>query len=249
MAVAGYGMTKWKFTLMSFIDNIFFRIPFLSEFINQGLSKNFGIYKAWHLVSRAGIEGDYLEFGVYRGDTFRNSILASRNVFKSTPKKKFDGRFFAFDSFQGLPSAISEGKESEIYQKGEFSASVKHFEKNIHKSIRDEKVIIIPGWFSETCNDATQNQYKMGKAAFINIDCDLFQSTMEVLKFITPLVRTGTILYFDDWYSIFGSMNEGEAKACSEWLTKNPDIKLEPYITVGVTGKMFVAQVKAGSSC
>ena len=83
----------------------------------------------------------------------------------------------------------------------------------------------------------------MSVPSFVNVDCDLYESTVPVLEFITPLLQTGTIVYFDDWFSYRGSMAHGEARAAREWLTRHPDIQLVEYRNVGITGKMFVTNV------
>jgi len=198
---------------------------------------------AWHLISRAGIEGDYLEFGVYRGDTFRNSMVSARNCFRATTAGTYGGRFFAFDSFEGLPTVEKGTTESDVYEAGEFCASIATFRRTIGSVIRWFPVHIIEGWFDISLTDAVMKQFEMTKAAFVNIDCDLYESTIPVLNFITPIIQTGTVLYFDDWFSIKGSEAEGEAKACAEWLKRNPHLSLVHYRNVGITGKMFLVQV------
>ena len=59
------------------------------------------------------------------------------------------------------------------------------------------------------------------------------------------MLQTGTILYFDDWFSYRGSMGHGEARAAAEWLQRHPEIRLVDYRNVGVTGKMFIVNLAA----
>lgn len=219
---------------MSAFDALVFRFPFLSEWLNQVLAKDLGLLGAWHFLSRAGVQGDYLEFGVYRGETFRNAMRAAHRVCG----RGFSGRFVAFDSFQGLPA---DG--SKFYAPGEFRASRGELERRVRSWQRKYPVHIVEGWFTETLKPALRSSLGLERAAFVNVDCDLYESTVPVLDFVTPLLQTGTILYFDDWYSIHGSMNHGEPKACAEWLARNPKIRLVPYRDVGVTGKMFIVNL------
>ncbi len=248
LVVDAGGVATWKRWLMHAFDSVFLRVPFTTEFLNQGVSKNLGILAGWHLLSRIGVEGDYLEFGVFQGETFRNSILAARNAYRATEAGRFTGRFLAFDSFEGLPAVTSSTDDSRFYSPGQFRSERTQFERTVGGLLRKYPVEIVPGWFDRTLNDATAQKIGLRKAAFVNVDCDLYESTVPILKFITPYLQTGTVIYFDDWFSIRGSMDEGEPRACREWLERHPDISLVDYRTVGITGKMFLVNRKSPRS-
>ena len=87
---------------------------------------------------------------------------------------------------------------------------------------------------------ALYEQHALRRAAFVTIDCDLYPSTQDALRFATPLLQTGTVLYFDDWYSSSGDMRLGEAGACRDWLAEHPDLELVDYGDVGIMGKLFL---------
>ncbi len=228
----------WKERLFFSIETFIVRIRYLSEIFNQGFAKSMSILAGWHFIKRCGIEGDYLEFGVFRGETFRTSMIATKKIFNKN--QPFSGRFLAFDSFEGLPKVASLHNEKNIFLEGEYSASVEVFFKTLGPLGKNQKIEIIKGWFNKTLNEKTLQDLKLTKAAFVNIDCDLYESTVDVLNFIYPIIRTGTVIYFDDWFCHKGAMDEGEALACYEWLSRHPDIKLVDYRNVGVYGKMFI---------
>lgn len=83
--------------------------------------------EAFRAIAHSGIEGDYLEFGVYGGGSF---MMAPRLARKHGLGEM---RFFAFDSFQGLPE--SEGHLS----RGDFSRSRDSFVRNLRKFGVDTK--------------------------------------------------------------------------------------------------------------
>src|SRR5215475_3758827 len=112
----------WKRHAAALFDGLLLRLPFVSELVNQGLSKNMGLLAALHLLSRIELDGDYLEFGVFRGETFRNAIRAAHQGFRAAKERRFPGRFFAFDSFEGLPHVPSMGDGVNLYARGEFAA-------------------------------------------------------------------------------------------------------------------------------
>lgn len=236
----------WKTWAMAAVDRLLLRIPFVSEFLNQGVSKSLGLLAGFHLVSRVGLEGDYAEFGVFRGEAFRNAIRASHQAFRGSPGRRFRGRFLAFDSFQGLPAVPSMREAGNPYQPGEFAASRVEFERALGPLRRREAVEIIAGWFDATLNDETARRLRLEQLAFVNIDCDLYESTRLALEFVTPFLRTGTILYFDDWFSCRGAMDAGEPRAAREWLAAHSQLRLVDYRTVGITGKMFIVNVVSG---
>ncbi len=243
MSIDRSGELGWKRYAIRLVDEVVLRLPFVSELFNQGLSKSTGLLAGFHLLSRIELEGDYLEFGVCRGETFRNAIRAAAQGFRATKEGRFPGRFFAFDSFQGLPRVASMGDGVNLYAPGEFSTSRALFERNLGKLLGQFPIEVVAGWFDETLTAATAERLRLHKAAFVNIDCDLYESTVPVLNFVTPLLQTGTILYFDDWFSYRGSMDHGEPRAAREWLERHPEMRLIDYRNVGITGKMFIVNV------
>jgi hypothetical protein len=164
-------------------------------------------------VSQSTGSGDYLEFGVFLG----GSLLMAYNM-----SKKFGldtMRFFAFDSFKGLPE-----DEGGIFQKGDFSqASEEWFMGSVRNSGMDmSRLFVVNGWFNETLNQNTKNMHTLRRAAVIHVDCDVYVSAKEVFPFVEDLVCDGTILILDDWFS-YGDTDEfGERRAFREWsMSKN----------------------------
>jgi len=243
MSMDRSGVRGWKRHAAKLFDRLVLQLPFATELVNQGVSKNLAMLAAFHLLSRIELEGDYLEFGVFRGETFRNAIRAARQGFRATKEGRFLGRFFAFDSFQGLPPVPSMNARTNVYAAGEFAAPRASFERTVASVRRHAVIDVVPGWFADTLNAETACRLRLEKAAFVNVDCDLYESTVTVLEFVTPLLQTGTVLYFDDWFSQRGSMNHGEALAAAEWLARNPQIRLVDYRNAGITGKMFLVNV------
>ena len=208
------------------------------------------LHTAVTLVTRNQIVGDYMEFGVWKGDSFvtaYHSVLKNRHVHssnmeetsthlsrygKATPEyeqwKQWRPRFFAFDSFEGLPEVSSEPHED--WARGAFYCSKEQFRATLIRDgvdLRD--IVIVPGFYDRTLNRETKERYGMRKVAVAMIDCDLYESTVPVLDFLTDLVGQGTILIFDDWFRYAGSPKCGEQRACREWLERNPHFELLEY--------------------
>jgi hypothetical protein len=200
------------------------------------------------------IEGDYLEFGVYQGDSLAaayQAIMGQRRLLDpcSSREAEFEAwradppRFFAFDSFQGMPAG--PGERHVDYCPGAMASSESTFKKNIASQGVDlNRVISVPGFYDRTLTRETKQKHGLKKAALVMIDCDLYESTVLVLDFITDLVHQGTILIFHDWFRYKGSPNSGEQRACREWLANNPHLELIEYWREGPQAVAFLVNLK-----
>jgi hypothetical protein len=90
---------------------------------------------------------------------------------------------------------------------------------------------LVEGWFSDTLPEYRE---RIRKIAFIRIDCDLYQSTVDVLDFAFGRLVNGAILYFDDWTH---DHRTGETRAFFEFAEKNVSrYRFEKVVTVSDGG-------------
>lgn len=172
-------------------------------------------------VTGNGIEGDYLEFGVYKGDSFARAY--KRFADKQSVANR---RFIAFDSFQGLPDAEEHHKPKQ-YEAGAYSASINEFQKNLRRKKVDlSHVLCIEGFYDTSLTPKTKKVHEIDKVAVAYIDVDLYTSAVPVFDFLTDIIETGSVLVIDDWFRHRGVPTAGIQKACFEWLLRNPDIEL-----------------------
>lgn len=187
------------------------------------------------------VEGDYFEFGVARGITFICAFHLAKKLHTKINK------FYAFDSFKGFPKPTGIDNAFERFKESEEAWPEELFLKNLRKKRVDiKKVRIYKGWFKETLNKDLEKKLKKNntKIAMAWIDCDLYQSTKEVLMFIRPFVTQGTVLVFDDWLCYRGDPNKGEQRAVKEFLKKYPEIGLIPFKRFGIVGNSFIVKIK-----
>lgn len=187
-------------------------------------------------VAASKLEGDYLEFGVYEGDTF----VAAFHFAKNYNLKSM--HFYAFDSFKGLPEIKGDDRKGfRQFTKGQYFCDINKFKKIIsRKGVNSNKVKIISGWYDDVLNEATKKKIPLRKASVIFIDCDLYQSAVSALNFITEYIQNGSIIIFDDWFCFRGDPNKGEQRAFREWLKKNPSIKTTQFYRFGWHGNSFI---------
>lgn len=116
----------------------------------------------------------YLEFGVARGDSIR---YWSEHLLSS------DTKLHGFDSFEGLP------EEGGPWKRGQFDTGgrVPHLE--------DPRVEFFKGWFQETIPSYSWPDHEI---LVVNMDADLYSSTIFVLYQIRQYIVPGTFIYFDE---------------------------------------------------
>jgi hypothetical protein len=206
----------------------------------------------WDLIEKiadyfrgAQVAGDYAEFGVFRGETFAHACKFMAPWFR-------DMHFWAFDSFEGLPAPRSSadvdpasGYSGGFFQ-GQFTCSEAAFHDYLSSQEVDmAKVHTVAGWFSETLLAEAPASHRLRKVALAWIDCDLYESTVPVLDFLTDKLSVGTVLVFDDWRCFRNLDDFGQRKACQEWLERNPHIQLNLLIDNDYNGYAFsVAAVR-----
>jgi len=98
----------------------------------------------------------------------------------------------------------------------------------------------VEGWFAETL--AHPDRISLERVAVAWVDCDLYESTVPVLRYLTSRLAQGAVLTFDDWCSYRGAPDKGEARACHEWLEQNPHLTLVPWRQHSWNGQAFLVR-------
>jgi len=135
---------------------------------------------------------DFLEFGVFRGDSIR---------YWSTINRHPESRFYGFDSFEGLPAAWREGQG-----KGHFNVG------GALPEIADTRVRFVKGWFDETIPQFVKDFVPKNRM-LLHFDADLYSSTLMPLVYFMSSFRAGSLLIFDEFYD-----RDHEFKAFQDFL-------------------------------
>ena len=152
-------------------------------------------------ISQSRADGRILECGVYKGTSVNHiaDIVAPKTV-------------YGFDSFEGLPEPWEIGEDN-IIDVGCFST------KELPKVRKN--VELIEGWFKDTLPEWAGDSPQ--PTSFLHIDCDIYSSTIDVLKYLNHTFVEGTVIVFDDLYSWtdedeYPYWRRGQWKALREWL-------------------------------
>jgi len=140
----------------------------------------------------------YLEFGVAAGASMR---WWSRTL--KHPKAILHG----FDSFEGLP------EDGGCWIKGQFATG-----GQIPK-IDDARVSFFKGWFDQTLPNYTIPPHEV---LIVNLDADLYSSTIYVLRWLRPYLAPGTLIYFDEMNHV-----DHEPKAMDDFVAES-GLKFRP---------------------
>lgn len=182
------------------------------------------------------IYGDYLEFGCHRVRTFRMALTEAR-------KHDFsEMRFYAFDSFEGLPD-VTTHPSTPMWQKGALCTSESDFLRIVREhGIYLDRIQAIKGFYGKSLTEGLKVAIKKcGAAAFICVDCDLYESAVPVFSFCEDLLQEGTVIYIDDYFAGYrGNPERGVAKAFAEFCARTA-WKFQPHLSVGWWGRSFIA--------
>jgi hypothetical protein len=198
--------------------------------------------KTFDFLTDNRVRGDYLEFGCHRCRTFRMALTEARRHNCEAMK------FFAFDSFEGLPP--SSGHAVEIWTPGALTTSVEQFMGMVTAhGIYVDRVKPIKGFYDQSLTPALQKRFidTENKAALINIDCDLYESAVPVFDFIEPLLQEGTVIYIDDLFAGYkGSPAKGVAKAFREFRRRSR-FRFVRHLDIGWWGRSYIAYIDPGA--
>lgn len=188
------------------------------------------------------VRGDYHEYGCHRCRTFRMALTEARRHNVETMK------FFAFDSFAGLPD--SSGHNIEIWTRGALTTTVDQFMGMVRDhGIYVDRVTPIQGFYQDSLTPALRQKFLDGenKIALATIDCDLYESAAPVFEFIEPLLQEGSVLYIDDLFAGYkGSPAKGVARAFREYRARSR-FRFVRHLDVGWWGRSYIAYLEPGA--
>jgi hypothetical protein len=125
------------------------------------------------LMQTTPLEGCIVEVGVYLGGSLQRLHLNSQ------------GRpVFGYDTFTGIPFK----DEIDSHRVGDFGDTS-------YERVRSEtplEVTLVQGVFPDSAVD-------MPPVSFVHVDCDQYRSVRDTIKYLSPLMLPGGIMWFDDY--------------------------------------------------
>jgi hypothetical protein len=143
----------------------------------------------WSLKRRT-IAGLTLEFGVASGRTLTQ-------IANATP-----GPVYGFDGFKGLPEDWKFGRRKGAFAREKPPA----VPSNAH---------LVIGWFADTLPGFMAEH--PDPISFMHIDCDLYSSTVDILRNTGRHLAPGSVVVFNEYFNYPG-WRDHEYKAWQEWI-------------------------------
>ncbi len=145
-----------------------------------------------------GVPGDLVETGVWRGGTaiYLRAILAALGDIGRT--------VWACDSFEGLPEADAERFPIDVplrlHEHRELAVGLERVQANFARyGLLDDQVRFVPGWFRDTLPKLAT---ELDAIAVLRLDGDMYESTIDALTHLEPLVAPGGYVIVDDYNGI-----------------------------------------------
>jgi hypothetical protein len=181
---------------------------------NRQTEKYLFFRRIFDYLNENEIRGDYHEYGCHRVRTFRMALTEAR-------RHNLEGmKFWAFDSFEGLPDPTTETSVSK-WIGGALTTSEAEFRNLIEEhGIYADKVETVKGFYSDSLTPGLQRRFitEESNIALATVDCDLYESAVPVFEFMEPLLQDGSVIYMDDLFvGNKGNPGRGVARAFLEW--------------------------------
>lgn len=187
--------------------------------------------------------GYYMEFGIMNGETAIQAYRQLRGIVTDV---------YGFDTFSGHPEHQEVDKThaeySPFFFQGNYKAQSKQFAETLIKAatmIPDENLHLSEGKFSDTLPKFdTKALDEKGFPVCVLVDCDIYSSAVDVFKFLTPILKTGTWLLIDDWWCYRSDPKLGVRRAMDEWLADNGRIGVTLYDNFNGFSRAYICHEK-----
>ena len=167
------------------------------------------------VTSTGKLRGDMAELGVAYG-------ASARLISEHAP----DRTLHLFDTFDGLPATTDA--DSAKFVKGQFRSRL----EDVQQYLNGRNVRFHKGLFPDTAKPLSHAVF-----SFVHLDADLYESTMDGLKFFYPRLLPGGILVCHDYLT-----SAGVNAAFSEFFADKPEpiVELTGYqcmaVKLGIQG-------------
>jgi hypothetical protein len=184
----------------------------------------YSVFQASRYAAQAGIEGDIVECGVWRGGS---SMMSALTLLAHESNR--DRRFWLYDTFEGMPEPGANdfglhgedpAAEWQRNQRGDFNewcfAPLDDVRRNVLSTgLAPERIELVQGMVEETIPERVPERISL-----LRLDTDWYESSYHELSHLFPRLTRGGVLILDD-YGHWG----GVRKAVDQYL-KEHGIKL-----------------------
>jgi len=162
-----------------------------------GIRRLENVQKLLFSVISQGVEGDFVETGVWRGGT----CIFARGILRA--KHQLHRKVYVCDSFAGLPPGNPMfGRGDMNWEKfGYLPTPPDHVAFHFSMfNLLDHGVVFVQGYFNDSMPVFRHHlQITRSPISILRMDGDMYQSTIDVLYRLYDLVSVGGYVIIDDW--------------------------------------------------
>jgi hypothetical protein len=187
------------------------------DYTMTSVERLYALYKGVEYVVKAGIEGDFVETGVWRGGS---CMLIAETLMALSDRAR---RIFLFDTFEGHPKpdaekdidiwgnrAIEDWERHQATSEAWGYASLDETRANLAQTgYPTDRIVFFKGMVEETIPQIVE----VGPLALMRLDTDWYQSACVSLKHLFPRLAEGGVLIMDDY-----GHYKGQQQALDEYL-------------------------------
>jgi hypothetical protein len=157
---------------------------------------------AFDQIHKEGLQGDFVELGVYQGST---AAVLARHA------RRLNRQIYLLDTYEGFDAKDFSGLDA-----GRRSAFDDTSLEAVRSRVGDQNTTYVKGYFPQTAGQLpTDGQY-----CLVNIDTDLYAPIMSGLEYFYPRMVPGGFLIVHDYGSLVW---DGAEKAVDEFFADKPE--------------------------
>lgn len=168
-----------------------------NKFTMTPMERCWALYGAVRYISKSGIEGDFVECGVWRGGS---SMLSALTLISLNDLKK---KIYLYDTFEGMPEPTDKDIDiqgvpySKLWEKEKeiLSVSLDEVKQNmLSTGYPENNISLIKGMVEDTLPETAPDNISL-----LRLDTDFHDSTYHELVHLYPRLSPGGVLIIDDY--------------------------------------------------
>jgi len=183
----------------------------------------------------------YYEFGV--GIRTLGRYLTALKLFcERSGYAIADFHVYVFDSFEGLPPKKDEKDDYVDWKEGSFRTTLPVLKRQLAALGFEPDAAnlhFVPGYFDKTLTKDLQVDLGSRPPSIVTVDVDYYSSTIRVLNWLRPILKSGVIFYFDDVWTFDGNPYYCQPAAINKF-NKHRDCGLLAYPEFGMPGCAYI---------
>lgn len=179
------------------------------------------------IINKMG--GDYVEFGVYRGEM----MYAAAKVLSPHVK-----RFIGLDTFRGLPKPRTGDDKLFVFESWGFMASPR---KTAESMMSGYRTSLIEGDF-RTKKVRSEFEATRPDISVLTVDCNWPSSVEAAFEMSTPFLKSGSVIFIDDYFvaTRYPNFNNPILDRCASV----NNLKLVEFMTYPPSARAFLVERK-----